>query len=206
LRRTLDVLSELLSERDRIVTDYGSIRRTRAPVNWTSLFPGGNGLWQGNGIVGEPLPEFFPEKPYMFVAHNYDGSRSYANMLKRGWERRDTAFWVTFWAYLDFVGIKRDEFFMTNVLMGLRTGKAQGAMEGFGPRFVEQCLDFFERQVKIVRPRLIVVMGLIAWETLRDFEPKVYVPHPSACRDATKRKRQIPKKVEALVAALDDQR
>jgi hypothetical protein len=49
-------------------------------------------------------------------------------------------------------------------------------------------------------------MGLIAWETLRDFEPKVYVPHPSACRDATKRKRQIPKKVEALVAALDDQR
>ena len=57
------------------MTDYGSIKRTGRPVNWTSLFPGGNGLRQGNGIVGEPLPEFFPEGPNMFVAHNYDGSR-----------------------------------------------------------------------------------------------------------------------------------
>ena len=40
------MLSELLSARDRIVTDYGSIQRTGPPVNWTSLFPGGNGLWQ----------------------------------------------------------------------------------------------------------------------------------------------------------------
>jgi hypothetical protein len=202
LRLTEDVIAELLAERDRIVTDYGSINQTRDLVSWTSLFPGGAGLWQGNEKLGEPLPKFFPDRPYMFVAHNYDGSKSYDRMLKRGWERRDTAFWETFWAYLAYVSIQPTNVFMTNVFMGLRTGAAVGKMESAGPLFEEQCLDFFERQVEIIKPRLIVVMGDHAWKALSEFRPKVYVPHPSACRDSNKRAAQVPKKLAALVAAL----
>jgi uracil DNA glycosylase superfamily protein len=201
-RLTHDVIAELLTERDRLVTDYGSTNRTCDLVSWTSLFPGGAGLWQGNEKQGEPLPIFFPTNPYMFVAHNYDGSKSYERMLDRGWERRDTAFWETLWAYLAYVSIQPSNVFMTNVFMGLRTGAAVGTMEDAGPLFEEQCLAFFQRQVEIVQPRLVIVMGEHAWEALRNFESKVYVPHPSACRDSTKRAAQVPKKVAALVAAM----
>jgi hypothetical protein len=96
MRITWDVVAELLAERDRIVTDYGAIERTRSLVGWTSFFPGGHGVCRGNEKLGRPLPMYFPVRPFMFVAHNYDGSWSYDNMIRRGWERRDTAFWKTY--------------------------------------------------------------------------------------------------------------
>jgi hypothetical protein len=201
-RRTGEVLAELLSERDRIVTDYGALERTGALVSWTSPFPGGAGLWQGNDIKGEPLPQFFPKKPFMFVAHNYDGSKSYHRMIQRGFEHRKTAFWETLLAYFANARIKCEDVFLTNVFMGLKTDAAVGVMEGAGPLFKAQCLQFFERQCQIVKPRLVVVMGTHAWNALSDFEPKVYVPHPSACHDATRRITQVPKKVAALVEAM----
>jgi uracil-DNA glycosylase len=86
--------------------------------------------------------------------------------------------------------------------MGLRTGDAIGEMEGAGPRFLEQCLRFFERQVEIAQPRFVIVMGEHARDALAKFEPKVYVPHPSACRDDHKRAEQIPRKVKDLLAAI----
>jgi hypothetical protein len=71
-------------------------------------------------------------------------------------------------------------------------------MEGAGPFFEQQCRAFFERQLEIVRPSLIIVMGGSALSALHDFEPKVYVSHPSACRDAMKRAAQIPRKVSGI--------
>jgi hypothetical protein len=204
MRRTEDVLGKLLAERDRLVTDYGLVERTGPLVSWTSFFPGGAGLWQGNDVKGEPLPEFFPEHPYMFVGHNYDGSDSYHKMVKRGWERRNTAFWFTFLAYLDFAKINPSNVFMTNLLMGLRIGKAQGPMEGAGPLFGRQCRAFWDQQIEIVKPCRVVVMGKPARDALADLKHKIYVPHPSACRDNTKRSAQVPRKVAALVASLAD--
>ncbi len=199
MRRTEDVVAELFAERDRLITDYGTLERTGPYVSWSSFFPGGTGVWQGNDIKGEPLPEFFPERPVMFVGHNYDGSESYHRLIKRGWERRNTAFWDTFLEYLKCAKINSSSIFMTNVFMGLKTGKSQGDMEGGGPSFKQQCRAFFDRQVAIVQPRCVVVMGRSALAALGDFQPKVYVPHPSACHDANKRSAQVPKKVAALV-------
>jgi len=201
-RLTKDVLCDLLTERDNLVKDYGSLEKTEDLVSWTSFFPGGAGVWRGNELIGDALPLYFPEKPYMFVAHNYDGSKSYRRMLKRGWERRNTPFWKTFLAYLDYANIDPTDVFMTNVFMGLRTGKAVGQMEGGGSYFESQCLEFFDRQVAIVQPRMVIVMGNHALNALYDYERKVHVPHPSACRDDAKRADQIPKKVATLVAAI----
>lgn len=91
---------------------------------------------------------------------------------------------------------------MTNYFMGLRTGGAVAETQGAGPCFELQCLKYFERQVDIVNPRMLVVMGKHACGNLSWFEPKVYVPHPSTCRDRSKRALQVPRKVAALVAAI----
>lgn len=66
---------------------------------------------------GEPLPEFFPTRIHVRRLY-YNGARSYTNVLKRG-RAAEYCFLVTFWTHLDFVGVKRENCFMTNVLMEL---------------------------------------------------------------------------------------
>jgi hypothetical protein len=63
---------------NEIVTDYGELVRTGETVDrlieGTAFFPGGTGLWRGDRYGG-PIPEFFPERPVMFLGHNFDSKK-----------------------------------------------------------------------------------------------------------------------------------
>jgi hypothetical protein len=187
-RKTEDVLRDLLTERDRLVKDYGRVEPTGEPFPWTSFFPGGAGVYRGENSQGGPLPEWFPEKPVMFVAHNFGDYAWYKNVKCADFR---SLFWEAFWIYLKVLKIDRQDIFLTNALMGLKVGGgADGYMEGRGPKFNRQCLDFFYRQVEIVDPRRVVVMGQEAACALYVFEPKDLVRHPrSFCRSSDREER-----------------
>jgi uracil-DNA glycosylase len=93
----------------------------------------------------------------MFVGHNFDSEPGHAiSLAKRGEAEGD--FWTRLLRILESAHLAPDECFFTNVLMGLKPGKAEGAMPSV-PGYREQCRQFLARQVKIVRPRAIVALG-----------------------------------------------
>jgi len=188
MRRSLDVVTELLEAMDRTVKDYGTLVPTPATiselVDGTSVYPGGTGVWRGEEPHGL-LPEEFPESPFMFVAHNWYNEDGFRKAKDRGSEEViEELFWTRLRAYLNHEGIPEQKCFFTNALMGLIPDnmKVRGRQEGGGSEFRAQCRKFFDEQVRIVCPRLVVVMGCHAKSELADFTtvPKVEIPHPSS--------------------------
>lgn len=160
---------ELLSGMGQLVTDYGELGRTGstigALISGTSFFPGGAGLWRGETPKG-PLPEYFPDRPIMLIAHNFDSQRSYEKSLRRGAESLRYGFWKHLRAYLFRAKIPLEQCFFTNALMGLQPLSATGPMKA-SDLFREQCRVFLRRQVEIVRPTCIAVLGNDAWNEVR---------------------------------------
>lgn len=185
---------ELIEARDRIVTDYGALVPIREITTGVSAFPGGSGF-----LDGKP-----GQREVMFVLHNYDGTD---NLRKP--ENYEDAFWSTLNIYMDAADIKRYGAFITNVYMGARPGNASGEMANLGgDGFVEQCLAFFDEQVRIVNPFLVVMCGEYTRDALKNWHsrPTVYVAHPSSNRDATKRSERAAKWVRAIKNALTNAR
>ena len=186
-RRTSDVVGELLDAMTRIVTDYGTLDRTgdtlASLIQGTAAFLGGAGVWRGEKPFGE-LPQWFPDRPMMFVAHNFDSTRAYRKSLARGIERMDDSFLGTLRASLGAAGLSEDQCFFTNALMGLQPGSATGRM-ATTPLFREQCKAFIGEQVRIVHPRCMVILGGDALRQLQDLRfdrPFARMMHPSAMR------------------------
>jgi hypothetical protein len=150
---------------DVIVSDYddtdrNSVRRMREPIDGTAFFPGGHGLWRGTTPHG-PLPALFPNRPVMFVAHNFDKIAGYERSLKRGVEPLGAATWKNLIAFLAFAQLEPTDCFFTNALMGLQPTKALGKLKTTQV-FREQCKIFLAEQIEIVQPRLIVALGEVA--------------------------------------------
>lgn len=181
---------ELIEARDQIVNDYGALVPVREITSNVSAFPGGSGF-----LDGKP-----GERKVMFVLHNYDGSDD----LNKP-ENYKSAFWLTLYTYIDGAGIPRDEAFVTNVYMGARPGKANGEMASFGgENFTAQCMEFFDKQVSIINPSLVIMCGNFANVALASWHgrPKVLVAHPSSNRDANKRIERAAPWMTAIRSAL----
>ncbi len=169
----------------RIVVDYHPAVGRTAPmvarlIQGTAFFPGGTGLWRGDGYFG-PDPQYFPECPVMFVGHNFDSIEAHEASQSRGGEV-GSFFWKILKGYLHAAALSPEECFFTNVLMGLKPGSALGPMPSV-PGYQEQCLHFFLRQVAIVRPRAIVALGNHARALITKAARDVRVTqamHPSA--------------------------
>lgn len=186
----MSILDQLIAERDRIVTDYGQLIPCREMTKDVSAFPGGSGF-----LDGEPS-----ERTVMVVLHNYDGSE---NVLKP--ENYKNAFWLTLDIYLTEADVERTDVFLTNYYMGLRPGAAVGEMASLGgTMFLSQCRRFFDRQVQLINPCLVVVCGKNAHLALDDWRSraKVTVAHPSSNRDATQRVRRATRWARSIKAAL----
>lgn len=173
------MVQQLLEEMHRIVRDYHpAVGRTGHEVaeliQGTAMFPGGSGLWRGSEPFGH-LPEFFPIKPVMLVAHNFDSISSYQRSLSKGGSGR-SKYWRILSGYVeDPAGC-----FFTNALMGLKPGSAIGRMPTV-PAYENQCKEFLRRQIDIVQPKLVVALGREAHESLRAVIPTAgKLLHPSA--------------------------
>lgn len=186
-RASRDVVNELLGALRETVTDYGALKRTNdtidAIIQGTAVFPGGSGLWRGDAPFG-PLPEGFPDRPTMFVAHNFDKDASYQQSLARGIERMNDDFWTNLRSYVRGAGLSEEQCFFSNALMGLQPTKATGPMDAT-TLFREQCRVFMLRQMEIVKPRCIAILGEDAAQEVRYVHipvPREQFLHPSALR------------------------
>jgi hypothetical protein len=183
-----DTLDKLRATRDAIVTDYDSVENIdERAADRLAPFPFGAGF-----LDGAPGP-----RRVMVVCHNAYPGRNHP----------EEAFYLSLFAYLDAAGLRRDEVFLTNVLMGTRPDSANGNMAEYcTPLFVEQCLTFFAEQVRLIDPEAIVVCGEETKALLRKArwlnDPRVVcVPHPSSCRSPKQRSERAPK-VGVLIRAL----
>ena len=73
-------------------------------------------------------------------------------------------------------GLNREELFVTNIVKHV-TPKNRKPF----PDEVEACVPYLNRQVELVKPKIIVLMGTVAWQTPRT-KGVLYVEtyHPSA--------------------------
>jgi hypothetical protein len=198
-RRNVDVVGELLREMSRIVRRYHlDVRRTGFSVDeliaGTAFFPGGTGIWRGEDPRGN-LPEFFPECPVMFVAHNFDSVVAHDRAKAAGGEYRSSFFWKVFREYLESSAIKPEDCFFTNALMGLQPKSSMGSMPTV-PGYEDECRKFLQRQFEIVKPRAVVALGRKARDRVHaagSLVPWIDVLHPSAWefRPQQTRKRRI---------------
>jgi hypothetical protein len=194
-RLSVDVIQQLLDEMNRLVLTYPEgVERTgrtlKELIAGTAFFPGGTGLWRGK-LAGGSLPLKFPDKPVMFIAHNFGNLASLQDAIRDRGEAH-SAFANLWTNLLDFIEhanpLTPYESFFTNALMGLKPGTRDGKMPSCKP-YESQCLHFLSRQVQIVDPKAIVVLGGHAASCFRQAKrlypflrsiPSAEVMHPSA--------------------------
>lgn len=131
----------------------------------TAFFPGGQGLWYQSSQTETPV---FPAKRIMIVGQDYYTVCAYKMVLEQS-QKGDahsegkTKTWINLCKFLNAVEIPQEDCFFTNLFMGLRTeGKPTGKFPGAKDAgFVARCLDFFEMQVRVQQPKLILTLGNI---------------------------------------------
>ncbi len=193
-RRSVDVVQELLDDMNHIVTDYhADVRRTPTAVvgliDGTAFFAGGTGLWRG-ATAGGTLPEYFPMRPVMFVAHNFGDVASLRNGIINRGEAHSTFedLWSNLLGFISHADLQLEECFFTNALMGLHIEGRSGPLPST-PTYKKQSARYLIRQLEIVAPRAVVLLGGDAkdnWKravrTGRNMQswPAVSVMHPAA--------------------------
>jgi hypothetical protein len=202
-RKSVDVINELLREMFCVVRSYHpDVHRTGRNIDeligGTSFFLGGTGIWRGEGYRGS-LPEFFPEHPIMFVAHNFDSVAAHDRAKANGGEYDLSPFWRVFREYLECAAIRRDDCFFTNALMGLQPGSSVGPMPTV-PSYEDECRRFLRRQIEVVEPRGVVALGRNASHPVRVAAPSVPwidLTHPSAWEFRARQTRDARIRVQA---------
>jgi hypothetical protein len=193
-RLSVDVIQQLLHEMNRLVLTYPEgVERTGSTLDeliaGTAFFPGGTGLWRGK-LAGGSLPLQFPERPVMFVAHNFGNTASLQDAIRDKGEAHSgfSDLWdnlLDFFIYADLFDPSKG--FFTNALMGLKPGGRSGTMPSCPP-YKEQCLHFLSSQVQIVNPEAVVILGGDAkalWRRAKRLYPvlqklpSVEIMHPS---------------------------
>jgi uracil-DNA glycosylase len=91
-------------------------------------------------------------------------------------------------------GIRREEVFITNIVKHLSPENRKPL-----PDEIEACAPYLEAQIKAVKPKIVVLMGKVAWHALR-VEGVTYVEtyHPSAAIRFTKIRRRFLEDFNAL--------
>lgn len=177
-----DVVAELFVAMSNVVMSYddGAVR-VDGFIDGTAFFPGGAGLWRARQPRG-PLPRAFPHRPVMILGHNFDSVRGHQASVARGIERLNSGTWKYLLAYLEAAAIPSEECFFTNALVGLQPKGANGPMRA-GEAYLAECRRFLTRQIEIVEPQLIAVLGVPALEHVLAVDPAVPVVallHPGA--------------------------
>ena len=151
-QRSVEYLFDRLEDMD---IDYPEDEVIRVPerISGTAFFPGGYGLWRGEGPGGP-----FPRGGVMVLGQDFHSECDYRKSFSAGHEL-DTPTWKHLQPLLTRASIGVEECFFTNAYMGLRTdcrstGPSPGAKN---TRFRQQCESFFlEEQIPTQQPGLIL--------------------------------------------------
>jgi uracil-DNA glycosylase family 4 len=179
-RETAVVVADLFTKMESTVDAYGpgAIKVTRR-VEGTAFFPGGIGLWRTLEPWGV-APLLFPRSPLMILGHNFDKVAGLEASSQRGIELMNGATWKILRRYLEAAMVEPSDCFFTNVFVGLQPIKATGPMMA-SEKYEEQCRTFLHEQIKIVRPFLVVTLGVPAAEQYNlsgCIAPVVSLDHP----------------------------
>lgn len=132
-----------------------------------AFFPGGAGLWGAKPDA--PLPEM-PVGGIMVLGHDFHSESGFRASLAQRTEfpdsprsgYRTSPTWTKLLKLFDEAGVSRERCFFTNAYMGLRQGDGtMGVFPGsYDSGFVDRCQGFFRRQVEVVRPSVILSLGI----------------------------------------------
>lgn len=152
------------------VRDDSPMRPIREWIPGRAFFPGGAGLFFATRE--NPLP-LMPQRPIMFVGHNFDSETSYAESLKRGEELLSEGTWKGLLSLLYDSKINPTDCFFTNAIMGLFPGsESVGDSPGFlDSQFRSRCAEYLRFQISVVKPRALITMGLQAFQVTREACP-----------------------------------
>ncbi len=210
-RKTEMVCRELFEQMDLLVSSYGeNAIRPVGRIDGTGFFPGGIGLWRGDLPHGT-APDIFPKNIVVFLGNNFGMVKDLDGCVHRGVERLNVGAWKYLLEYQQVAGISPCDSFYTNVFTGLHPNSKKsnsGRMEA-GKVFEHQCRTFLVKQIEIVRPKLVVILGVPAreqWEQLTEVPCKsVAVIHPSGIwcnRSALQRVKAIEEQGTLIRSAL----
>ena len=141
----------------------------------TAFFPGGLGLW-----MPDEIPPEIPTEQVLIVGQDFNSLAVHERAFESRSEVGTSITWKNLLKILDSSNLAPDRCFFTNFYMGLRrvgpeTGKFPGARD---KGFASRCLKFFHRQLEILRPKLIITLGL---EPLRALAKPIFnLPVPEA--------------------------
>jgi uracil-DNA glycosylase len=95
-------------------------------------------------------------------------------------------------------GIRREDVFVTNIVKHLSPENRKPL-----PDEIEACAPYLEAQIKTIKPKIVVLMGKVAWQAPR-VEDVTYVEtyHPSAAMRFTKMRKRFEEDFNALKARL----
>jgi DNA polymerase len=91
-------------------------------------------------------------------------------------------------------GIRREEIFITNLVKHLSPENRKPL-----PDEIEACAPYLKAQIKTIKPKIVVLMGKVAWQAPR-VEGITYVEtyHPSAAMRFTKMRKRFEEDFNAL--------
>ena len=134
----------------------------RPTMNGTAFFPGGDGLWKPK--VGDN-PEF-PFGGTLVLGSDFGDVAWYDKQFETDSTWRDEsngATWRGLLSLINLAGIERSSLFCTNAWPVLREGDepVKGGIPGAAdPGFTERCIAFFRTSVDLMKPSLIVPLGV----------------------------------------------
>lgn len=125
------------------------------------FFPGGDGLWKA---PGKSEPTNRKPKPIMIVGSTF-GSLAELGSIPFEEDRLDSRkTWAPLLALLRTAGIAPDRCFFTNAYPGVLAGA--GNIVTLHPakldaRYMKETRGFFQEQLKLMQPRLVIFLGLL---------------------------------------------
>lgn len=112
----------------------------------------------------------------MIVGQDFGSETDYKNknIALNGENPQKQSTWKNLKPMLDNLGINPNECFYTNLLLGLRKSKSN---VGISPAldnedYVKQCIEFFQKQIDAVNPKLIIFLGKVTYAICSEKKPK----------------------------------
>jgi hypothetical protein len=144
----------------------------KEPIPGLAFFPGGYGLIGCR--EGSPLPAF-PTGGVLVVGHNFDSVAGYRKSLDNRTESDKSPTWSNLRKLLETAGVPEARCFFTNLYIGLIVGATnRGKFPGSAdPEFVKYCQSLLLSQIRELKPRLILTLGLEVPPVLGALSPEL---------------------------------